>query len=144
MVTRSAASRQAAQALRISEYLYGPRKELFPHHTTLDFSAVQVHTISIAMQAPSSALPIGMKLPENQLASSQVPPPLYPSLAHSVLAVVHAEAAHCDDLLGANAAGFVWVSHVDAEKGKLTLLTPAPLGTTSPILLSGSLKWSSS
>ena len=101
-------------------------------------------------QAPSSALPIGMRMAENQLASQQLPPTLYPSLSYSLLAVLHSQAGlapeggKCDDLLAASAAGFVWVSAVDVERQKITLMAPSPLVVPSIVLLQGSVKWSAS
>ena len=142
VLTRSAQTRHGAMAARTAEYLYGPKKELYPHALTLDFSQLRVHTIGVAPAAPSSALPIGMRLPDNQLASQQLPAKLYPSLMNSLLCVLHTDATRCDDLLRANAAGFVWVSAVDAEKQKMTLLAPSPLAMPSLTLLAGSLKWS--
>ena len=142
VITRTPATRQLAQGSRIAEYLYGVHRELFPHSSILDFSAVQVFSIGVAPQAPSSALPIGMRMAENQMVSKQLPAALYPSLCYSLLAVLHVESAKCDDLLAANAAGFVWVSVVDIEKMKITLLTPSPLAMPSLILLQGSIKWS--
>ena len=55
---------------------------------------------------------------------------------------VIAHAANASLLLAANAAGFVWVSSVDIERQKITLLAPAPLMTQSLMLLAGSIKWS--
>ena len=142
VITRAPATRQLAQGSRIAEYLYGVHRELFPHAVILDFAQVQVYSIGVAPQAPSSALPIGMRMAENQMASKQLPAALYPSLCYSLLAVLHAESGKCDDLLAANAAGFVWVSAVDIEKMKITLLTPSPLAMPSLVLLQGSIKWS--
>ena len=142
VITRSPQARSRAQKERIDEYMYGPTRELFPHAVILDFSAISVFSIDVMTFAHSTALPIGMKLQENQLASKQLPPNLYPSLSYSLLAVVHAESGKCDDLLAANAAGFVWVSSVDIERQKITLLAPAPLMTQSLMLLAGSIKWS--
>ena len=141
VISRATATRQAAQSVRISEYFYGVHRELFPHSITLDFAAVSVYSISVFTQAPSSALPIGMRVAENQLASKQLPPALYPSLAYSLLAVLPIESSNCDDLLTTPAAGFVWVNAVDLEKQKINLLAPAPLLTSSLTLLQGSLKW---
>lgn len=142
VITRSAQARGVAQAGRTMEYLHGIKRELYPHSITLDFAACRVFTISVVAQAQASALPIGMKLPDNQLASQQLQPKQFPSLSHSVLCVLYAESGNCDDLLRANAVGFVWVSSVDVEKQKLTLLSPSPLHTPTPVLLAGSLKWS--
>ena len=58
--------------MRISEYFYGARRELYPHSSTLDFAALRIFTIGVAQQAPSSALPIGMKIEKDQLAAKQV------------------------------------------------------------------------
>lgn len=141
VITRSAASRAEARASRVREYFYGPRRELSPFTSVLDFGALNVLSIAPAPQAPTTALPIGMKLPENQMIASQLPPARYPSLVHSVLAVVYAPSGTCDDLLGAPAAGFVWVSAVDMERQKVTLLAPSPVALPSSWLLSGTLKW---
>ena len=141
VITRSTQSRQIAQTARMRNYLYGVHRELYPHSITLDFSAVAVYSIDVAPQAPSSALPIGIKLPDNQLASQQLPPRLYPALAYSILAVLHTKSGKCDDLLRANVAGFVWASAVDVERQKLTLLAPSPLAMPSLTLLVGSIKW---
>ena len=142
VVSKSPQTRGRAQKERIDEYMYGPTRELFPHAVILDFAAVSVFAIDVMAIAPSSALPMGMTVQQNQLASQQLPPNLYPSLSYSLLAVVHAESGKCDDLLTATAAGFVWVSSVDIEKQKITLLAPAPLTTPSLMLLAGSIKWS--
>lgn len=142
VLTRSDAARRASMRGRISEYFYGAQRELFPHSTVLDFSNVQVFTIGVAAQAAASALPIGMKLPENQMASSQLAPSSYPSLTHSLLAFVYADSHSCDDLLRASAAGYVWVSAVDLAAQKITLLAPTAF-TSMPIrLLGGTIKWS--
>ena len=124
------------------EYLHGIKRELYPHSITLDFANLRVFTIRVIANAPNTALPIGMKLQENQLASQQLQPKQFPSLMHSLLCVLYAASGSCDDLLRANAVGFVWVSAVDVDKQKVTLLAPSPLHTPSPTLLSGSLKWS--
>ena len=88
-----------------------------------------------------SALPIGVKLARDPLAAVLVPPSQYPSLVHSILAVVLTESSKCDDLLTANAAGFVFVTMVDMERQKITVLSPSPLALPSTRLLVGSLKW---
>ena len=143
VVSRGAPARQAGRAARLREYFHGLRGELFPHSSVLDFSAVQVLSISRAVQAPSSALPIGMKVPDDQMLSAQLPPSRYPSLTHSILAVMRAPGGTCDELLAATAAGFVWVTHVDMERQKITVLAPSPVALPSCWLLSGSIKLAS-
>ncbi|KAJ3126799.1 hypothetical protein HK098_007092 [Nowakowskiella sp. JEL0407] len=90
--------------------------------------------------APSSALPIGMENKIQEQRMIKVAPSSI--LLHSVLAVSNApvptKPKEDDDkkqwseeetnlLLDSNIAGFVYVSDVDENKGKLTLLTPGRL-----------------
>ena len=97
--------------------------------------------ISVPLQAPMSALPIGAKLPHDQLAASRVGVAQWPSLMHSILAVVFSDSAKCDDLLRACVAGYVYVTHVDMDKQQVTLLAPSPLQMPTAWLLAGSIKW---
>ena len=142
VITRSIQMRQQARNQRIQEYFYGPRRELYPHSTVLDFSACKIYILSVAPAPPSSAQPIGMKVPDDRMIAQQVSSARYPSLLHSLLAVVLAESGSCDDLLRASASGFVHVTQVDTERQKITLLAPAPITRTSLFLLSGAIKWS--
>ena len=104
-------------------------------------ASAQVSTLSVPPQAPMTALPIGVKLPQDQLAASRVGAAQWPALTHSILAVVFSESAKCDDLLRACVAGFVYVTHVDMEKQQVTLLAPSPLPMPTAWLLAGSVKW---
>lgn len=91
-----------------------------------------------------SALPIGMRLQRDQLAATLLSIAQYPSLVHSILAVAMTESNKCDDLLQANIAGFVFVTAVDLEHQKITLLAPSPISLISlpsNRLLTGSIKW---
>ena len=45
VITRSAATRHAGQSSRIREYFYGTNKELCPHSSVLDLSAIQVRLL---------------------------------------------------------------------------------------------------
>ena len=112
--------------------------DLCPHATTVDFDALQVYIVTKAPQAPSSALPLGMQVPQEQLAATRVTAAI--SLLNAVLAVVLTSSSKCDDLLAAPAAGFVYVSAVDVESGKVTLLAPSPAALPSNVLLSGAIK----
>ena len=98
-------------------------------------------TISVPPQAPLSALPIGAKILQDQLAASRVAAAQWPSLTQSVLAVVFCESDKCDDLLAASVAGFVYVTAVDMDKQQVTLLSPSPLAMPTTSLLAGSIKW---
>jgi polyribonucleotide 5'-hydroxyl-kinase len=141
VITRSPMAREKAWRARIHEYFYGVRAELHPHSSVYDFSACQVFSITNAPQAPSTALPIGMKVPDDQMVAHQLPVSRYPSLMYSVLAVMMSDSGQCDDLLRANVAGFVWVTQVDMERQKVTVLTPSPVALPSCWLLAGSVKW---
>ena len=123
---------------RLREYFYGVPGDLCPHATTVDFDALQVYIVTKAPQAPSSALPLGMQVPQEQLAATRVTAAI--SLLNAVLAVVLTSSSKCDDLLAAPAAGFVYVSAVDVESGKVTLLAPSPAALPSNVLLSGAIK----
>ena len=96
---------------------------------------------AMPVQAPMSALPIGAKLPQDQLAASRVGAAQWPSLMHTILAVVFSDSAKCDDLLRACVAGYVYVTHVDMDKQQVTLLAPSPLQMPTAWLLAGSIKW---
>lgn len=141
VITRSPQSRQEARHSRLREYFYGPRRELYPHATELDFGTCKVYTLGVAPAPPSSAMPIGMKIVDDRMVAQQVSPARYPALLHSLLAVVLAEGGTCDDLLRANAAGFVHVTKVDMERQKLTLLAPSPVTLPQLYLLAGVVKW---
>lgn len=142
VISRSAAARTAAANARVREYFYGVPGDLCPHSTIHDFDALQVSTIGIPPRGPATALPIGAKLPQDQLAATRVAAAQWPSLTHAVLAVVFSEeSAKCDDLVGASAAGFVYVSSVDMDKQQVTLLAPSPLPMPTATLLAGSIKW---
>ena len=141
VITRSQPSRQQARHGRLSEYFYGPRRELYPHSTELDFGVCKIFSLGVAPAPPISAMPIGMKIVEDRIVAQQVSPARYPALLHSLLAIVLAESSTCDDLLRANAAGFVHVTKVDMERHKLTLLAPSPITLPTLHLLSGVIRW---
>ena len=81
-----------------------------------------------------------MQVPQEQLAATKYTAGSMASLAHAVLAVVLTSSTSCDDLLAAAAAGFVYVSAVDVENGKLSLLCPSPAALPSAVLLGGTIK----
>ena len=138
VVHRSDDAKRVGRVARLREYFYGVPGDLCPHATTVDFDALQVYIVTKAPQAPSSALPLGMQVPQEQLAATRVTAAI--SLLNAVLAVVLTSSSKCDDLLAAPAAGFVYVSAVDVESGKVTLLAPSPAALPSNVLLSGAIK----
>ena len=89
-----------------------------------------------------SALPIGLKLPKDQLAATRLTTAQLGSLVNTLLALVFSPSGRCDDLLQAAVAGVVCITAVDKEKQKITLLSPSPLPLPSSTLLSGTLRWS--
>ena len=88
-----------------------------------------------------SALPIGARQQRDQMAATLMSTAQYPSLLNSVLAVALTDSNKCDDLLQANIAGFVFVTAVDMERQKITLLSPSPISLPSSRLLTGAVKW---
>jgi len=141
VITRSATSRAVAHSSRLKEYFYGIHNELSPTSCVLDAAAIQIFSIGAAPQAPMSALPIGARLQRDQLAATLLATAHFPSLVHSVLAVAMTDSNKCDDLLQANVAGFVFVTAVDMERQKITLLSPSAAVLPSTRFLAGAIKW---
>jgi len=141
VISRSPESREAAMGQRWWQYFSGAAGELCPHSIELDIDAMQVYAINEAPQAPVSALPLGMQLPQDQLAASCLPAARFGELLHMLLAVVFSASGKCDDLLDAPVAGIIAVTAVDLKRQKITVLSPAPLPLPSNIFLSGSIKW---
>lgn len=103
----------------------------------------------------SSALPIGetSKLSETRMV------PLDPSdeahnaeLANSIIALSHSEATTKDDIISggddiqrtiveSEVAGFLYVSNINSDRKKMTILSPNPGRLPGRIALSSSIKW---
>jgi len=103
---------------------------------------MEIYSIGDAPQAPRSALPIGLAVDVEALAATKLPAAASAALTGHLLALVHAAAASCDELIAAPVAAVLFVARVDVERQQLTLLSPAPPPLPSNIFLSGALGWS--
>ena len=143
----------------MKEYFYGTLKnDLTPFSQTVSFSDVIVRRAMEGSVAPSSALPIGMEANPNEVKFVKVE--AGDILLHSVLAVSYTPLAGSIDLkdpqdapkiytpeeeasalLGTNICGYVYVSEVDDNKRKMTVLCPNPGRLPKTFFIVGALKW---
>jgi polyribonucleotide 5'-hydroxyl-kinase len=137
VVPRDPTFRRKTRMNRIREYFYGKMNELSPHSLVFDFQDLNIYKVGGGPQAPSSALPLGAEPTIDPIRLVEQFPSL--ELLHSVLGVSHAQSI--DKLLETNIAGFVYVTDVNMERRKLTVLSPSPGILPSRYLLLGSLKW---
>ena len=86
-------------------------------------------------------LPIGVTALKHVVRAFKLAPSSWPSLLKSVLAVSYAQSADEDAVLAANIAGVVYVTHVDLEGGRVTVLAPSPVAMPGAVLLTGTIKW---
>ncbi|KAG0189240.1 Cleavage polyadenylation factor subunit clp1 [Apophysomyces sp. BC1034] len=128
------------QRSKIQEYFYGtPKCELSPYSMLVNYSDISVWRVG-ETTAPSSALPIGM---DNTASETQiVKVDSFDMCLHSVMAILNADnLEHENKLLECNITGFIYVSDVDEEKQKMTILSPSPGRLPRRHLLMGSFKW---
>jgi len=137
VVTRDQQFRRKSRMNRMREYFYGILGDLCPHSSVLDFKNVVIYRIGGGPAAPSSALPIGAEPTVNPVQLYEIVPTS--DLNHSVLAVSLGVSE--DTVLQSNVAGFVYVTEVNFEKKKITVLAPCPGALPSKYLICGSLKW---
>jgi polyribonucleotide 5'-hydroxyl-kinase len=137
VVTRDTPFRRKCRMNRVREYFYGITGDLCPHSTVVDFKDVCIYRIGGGPAAPQSALPIGAQPTVDPVQLVEIIP--NSELAHSILAVVHAD--NLDAILKRNIAGFLYVTDVNFEKRKITVLAPCPGPLPSKYLLLGTLKW---
>ena len=62
-----------------------------------------------------------------------------PELLHSMLAVSYAQTP--ETLLISPVAGFVYITHINMDEKKVTLLTPSISELPSNLLILGTIKW---
>ncbi|KAI8589633.1 Pre-mRNA cleavage complex II protein Clp1-domain-containing protein [Geranomyces variabilis] len=153
VVTRDKVYRRRLQMHKIKEYFYGtPKGELSPYSSLVPFSDVAVRRVGEGTLAPSSALPLGSAplLQETRLVKVDPGDILH----HSILAISHAalpdpgSAAaqltpeeESNVVLATNVAGFVYVSDVDEDKKKMTVLAPNPGRLPRRYMLMAAMKW---
>eukprot|EP00128_Syssomonas_multiformis_P012605 Colp12_sorted_trinity150504_noHs@8381 len=140
VVTRSKEYRRSARNTRIREYFYGTLGDLCPHSMDVKFKDIEVYEIG-APPIPASCLPLGQEPPKTETQPVRVT--IDERLTHNLLSVSYGTSGEplTADVVDCNVAGFVYVSHVDVAKEKLTILSPSPGALPSRILLSGTIKW---
>jgi polyribonucleotide 5'-hydroxyl-kinase len=159
VVQRTPQHRRAARAARIKEYFYGsPHPErrgagpaLSPSILELRFSDVKICRVG-GSQVSGGLLPLGQASMLGPMRVARVKPS--PELLHSVLAVCHPvlradgtvvgqgdDAEVGQEILDANAAGFVLVTEVDMVGRRMSVLSPCPGGLPSDVLILGSVQW---
>ncbi|RGB29078.1 Pre-mRNA cleavage complex II protein Clp1-domain-containing protein [Rhizophagus diaphanus] len=140
VVNRDNAFRRQAQMRKIREYFYGlPKFELSPCSTLINLNDISIYRVGVGSLAPSSALPIGIdrKVSETQLVKVEPDD----TLLHSILAISTANNSDEQSLLVSTVIGFIYVSHVDISKQKMTILSPSPGRLPKQYLIMGSYKW---
>eukprot|EP01133_Synstelium_polycarpum_P009813 gene9813-11463_t len=134
---RSSVFRKKTRMSKIREYFYGINSDLCPHFTFVDFKDVTIFKTGGGPAAPSSALPIGAQSVIDPLALQESSPT--PDMVHSIMAVSYTK--NPQNILRSNIAGFLYVTEVNMETKKMTLLAPCPGELPSRYLLLGTLKW---
>jgi polyribonucleotide 5'-hydroxyl-kinase len=137
VVTRDSNYRRKCRMMRIREYFYGISNNLCPHQFILDFRDVVIFKIGGGPQAPQSALPIGAQPTVDPVRLIEIIPGS--EIVHSILGVSHAKIQ--EDILNTNIAGFLYVTEVNLERRKITVLAPCAGQLPSKYLILGSLKW---
>jgi polyribonucleotide 5'-hydroxyl-kinase len=161
VVTRSQEYRRKARAKRIRDYFYGVMNDLCPYSLTMNINDASVFKFGEGPVAPSSALPIGADRKVDEAQPVRVIPGGH--LLHSLLALSSCEVGmfirgssnsskplleSANDstfdlnlLLESNVLGFVYVSDIDEQRGRITLLLPFPGRLPRKHLLLGTIKW---
>ncbi len=137
VVVRSGDFRKKARTDRFRGYFYGINNDLCPHSLTMNSIDFIVYQVGAAPAAPTSALPIGVTRAVNPLKLTEVV--IDRGLLHSVLAISNAPSS--DKILANNIAGLAYISDVNMEKQRVTILLPCAGPLPSRYFLSGSLKW---
>lgn len=140
VVERDRQFKARLQRAKIHEYFYGtPKCELSPYSMLVNYDDIKIWRVGDVI-APSSALPLGMDSSSNETQVVKVDN--YDMCLHSILAILNADQnEHENRILENNVAGFIYVSDVDDEKRKVTILSPSPGRLPKKHLLMGSFKW---
>ncbi|KAG1175626.1 hypothetical protein G6F70_003966 [Rhizopus microsporus] len=140
VVERDREYKSMLQRTKIHEYFYGtPKCELLPYSMLVNYDDIKIWRVGDVI-APSSALPLGMEGSSNETQIVKVDS--YDMCLHSILAILNAPPdEHDNKLLESNTVGFIYVSDVNEEKRKLTILSPSPGRLPKKHLLMGVFKW---
>ncbi|XP_020592134.1 protein CLP1 homolog [Phalaenopsis equestris] len=138
VVLRNQKVRQMSRSYRIREYFYGLNNELSPYSISMNYGDISVYKIDGGPQAPRSALPIGAEPITDPTRAALVN--INYELIHAILAISYAKEP--DQIISSNIAGFLYVTEIDVESKRITLLAPCPGELPSRLLIMGTLKWS--
>ncbi|KAG1471845.1 hypothetical protein G6F56_001894 [Rhizopus delemar] len=140
VVERDKQFKNMLQRTKVHEYFYGtPKCELSPYSMLINYGDINVWRVGDVI-APSSALPLGMEGSSNETQIVKVDS--YEMCLHSVMAILNAPPdEHENKLLESNVVGFIYISDINEEKRKLTVLSPSPGRLPRQHLLMGSFKW---
>lgn len=129
----------------IRQYFYGtPNEELTAYSSGVVFDNVQIYRYAEETHIPSSALPLGTEQRKPDIRFVKVDS--LSNLSNAILALTYLsidsyEDPSPDEIVESSIAGFVHVSEIDNEKGRLTLLSPSPGRLPKNYFIMGSLKW---
>jgi len=137
VVTRDANYRRQSRISKIREYFYGSTGDLSPHSMLIDFADLTIYRIGGGPRAPSSALPLGAERTISPTKLIEVQPSQ--EIVHSILGMSHAKSP--ESLLESNLAGFLYVTDINLEKRKMTVLAPCPGPLPGRYVVVGALKW---
>ncbi|CAO3620200.1 unnamed protein product [Cunninghamella echinulata] len=128
------------QRSKIQEYFYGTANcELSPYSMLVNVNDINVWRVGETL-APSSALPIGAEKSANETDVVKVDS--YDMCLHSVMAILDADdSEHEGKLLESSVVGFIYISDVNEEKKKITVLSPSPGRLPRKHVLMGAFKW---
>ncbi|KAI8990919.1 Pre-mRNA cleavage complex II protein Clp1-domain-containing protein [Mycotypha africana] len=140
VVERDKQFKTLLQRAKIREYFYGtPKCELSPYSMLVNNADVKIWRVGDVI-APTSALPLGMEGSSNETQVVRVDN--YDMCFNSILAILNADDDEPENgLLECSVTGFIYVSDVNEERCKLTILSPSPGRLPRKHLLMGSFKW---
>ncbi|SAM09369.1 hypothetical protein [Absidia glauca] len=140
VVERDKQFRTQLQRTKIKEYFYGtPKCELSPYSMLVNFNDINIWRVGEVI-APSSALPIGMENMDSETKLVKVDS--FDMCLHSVMAILDADDSEDEgNLLNSSVVGFIYISDVNDEKKKMTILSPSPGRLPRRHVLMGAFKW---
>jgi len=142
VVVQSKAFKHECRMESLRSYFYGIGGQLCPHSTVLSFSSTTLMAIESAPPPPADTLPIGAIAPRHAVRAVKLGVKSWPGMLKAILAVSFAQSGDDENsVLAANIAGIVFVTNVDVENGRVTVLAPSPVAFPGGVLLAGSIKW---
>jgi len=131
VVERSQKLRAKTRDLRIHQYFYGVKQNLFPFTFDVKFSQIFLYKIG-APELPNSMLPLGMTPSDNRTKPVRILPSV--TLLHHVLSASFASSPE-EDIVQSNVAGFIVITDVDSDRQTFKILAPSPAPLPWNILL---------